>query len=797
MAREYAIRKKQASLGHQGGAQKYYQAVLRREDGRLLRGGGQYVSDLQAPGLLVAAILRSPHAHARTEVVDLSQAKALPGVALALSGRDLAELPPMPDASVNTTARWLDRVKPRLTFPRQRILALDEAPYVGYPIAIVAAHDRYTAEDALDLIAVEYKPLPASVDVLAACQPGAPRAHGDTEDNTLFEFRLAKGDGAQGLAAAPRRISRRFTSRRNAAVPMEGRGALAIPDTRTGALTVYTGCQQPYLLRRAISLTLGLPDSLIRVIVPDVGGGFGGKNGAYPEDVLIACVAQRLGRPVKWTEDRRENLLAMNQARDQIVDATIGFDEGGRILALQIEQWLDSGAYQPMGPVVTYQTATHILGPYDVAHLEFHGRSVMTNKAPNAPYRGAGRPEATFFMEALLDLVARDLGMDPAEVRRRNLIGSDRMPYNVTIPFRDGADVVYDSGDFPELLRTTLGAGDYDELRQRQARLRAEGRYLGLGIACYVEATGTGPFEGATIAVDGSGGLVLTTGACSQGQGHETSLAVLIGELWDVAPERVTVLLGDTGRIPFGAGTYASRTLQLVSAAAVQATTQLQDKLKRIAAGMLEANADDLELDMAERQLAVRGDPSRAVSLGQVVLATGPGWGRSGPGSEAGPQATAYYAPEQQEWASAAHLAVVEVDPETAGVRIDKYVVCHDAGRIVTPVLADGQVIGGVIQGLGGALLEEYAHDASGQPLTTSLMDYLIPTAMDSPEVDLLHIDSPSPVHPLGIKGLGEGGTVGAPAAIAGAIADALSPLGVSITELPLTAQRLFEALRR
>jgi carbon-monoxide dehydrogenase large subunit len=573
---------------------------------------------------------------------------------------------------------------------------------------------------------------------------------------------------------------------------MEGRGALAVPDSRTGALTLYTGCQQPHLLRRAAAAVLGLPEPMLRVVVPDVGGGFGGKNGAYPEDVLIALLAQRTGRPVKWTEDRRENLLAMNQARDQIIDAAVAFDDEGRILAVQAEQWLDCGAFHPIGPVVTYQTATHLLGPYDVPNMAFHGRSVATNKAPNAPYRGAGRPEATFVMEALVDAVARELGLDPAEVRRRNLVGRGAMPYNVRIPFRDGHDVTYDSGDYPELLRRVLDAGGYQALRRRQADLRREGRLLGIGLACYVEATGTGPFEGATIAIDGAGNLILTTGACSQGQGHETSLAQLVGELWGVAPERVTVLLGDTARMPYGAGTYASRTLQLVSAAAVEATQRLREKLTAAAAVLLEANPGDLELDMERRLVAVRGDPVRQVSLSQVVQATAPGWGRGGH-PEAGPQATAYYAPEQQEWASAAHLAAVEVDPETAAVSVERYVVCHDAGRILTPVLADGQVVGGVAQGLGGALLEEFAYDAAGQPLTASLMDYLIPGAMESPEVDVLHIESPSPVHPLGIKGLGEGGTVGAPAVLTNAVADAL---GTDVLDLPIAPDRLLSLLR-
>ncbi|HLG69834.1 MAG TPA: xanthine dehydrogenase family protein molybdopterin-binding subunit [Chloroflexota bacterium] len=768
----------------------YAEAVHRREDPRLLTGRGQYVSDLQAPGMLAAAILRSPHAHARIVSVDLEAARACPGVVLALSGADLAELPAMPDASGNVTPRWLNRVQPRLQWPRQRALALNEVHYAGESVAVVVARDRYAAEDALDAIHVEYEPLPVSGDPVAAAEAHAPTAHSDLADNLLFEFGVGKGAAPQAFATAPHTIRQRFRSRRNAAVPMEGRGALAVPDVRTGALTLYTGCQQPHLLRRVLAATFGLSESLVRLIVPDVGGGFGGKNGAYPEDVLISYLARRLGRPVKWVEDRRENLLAMNQGRDQVVEAAVAFDGDGRVLAVELQQWLDSGAYQPMGPVVPYQTATHLLGPYAIPNMYFHGRAVATNKPPNAPYRGAGRPEATFFMETLMDLVARELELDPAEVRRRNLIGPESMPYNVSVPFRDGADIEYDSGDYPELLRQALAEADYDELRRRQAELRGQGRLLGIGIACYVEATGTGPFEGASIAVDGSGGLVLTTGACSQGQGHETSLAEIAGELWGVPPERVKVLLGDTGRMPFGAGTYASRTLQLVSAALVDASRQLQDKLRAVAARLLEASPEDMELDMERRLLAVRGDPSRSVTLAQAVMATGPGWGRSAEG-EPGPQSTAYYAPERQEWASAAHLAVVEIEPDTGDVAIQRYVVCHDAGHVVSPVLADGQVVGGVITGLGGALLEEHVYDPSGQPLSTSLMDYLIPGAVEMPDVTVLHVETHTPVHPLNIKGLGEGGTVGAPAAIAGAISDALAPFGLTVADLPVSPERL------
>jgi carbon-monoxide dehydrogenase large subunit len=763
----------------------------RKEDGRLLAGRGQYVSDLRAPGMLAAGFVRAPHAHARMRAVDLSAARACPGVALAIAGSEAADLPPMLDASGRTTQAWLDRVKPRLHFPRIRPLARDIVRYVGEPVAVVVGRDRYAVEDAIDAARIEYEPLPPVVDVVEAAKPEAPKLHADLPDNILFDFRLGKGDAHAAIAGAPHKLSRRFRCRRNSAVPMEGRGCLAVPDERTGSLTVYTGCQQLYTLRAVIAAALGLDERLVRVVVPDVGGGFGGKNGAYPEDVAVAYAAYKLGRPIRWLEDRRENLLSMNQGRDQVLDATIAFDGEGRALALQVEQWLDSGAYQPLGPVVTYQTATHVLGPYQVPNLDFHGRSVATNKAPNAPYRGAGRPEAAFIMDALLDDVARELRLDPAVVRERNLVPARALPYNVGIPFRDGADVVYDSGDYPELLRRCLEAGEYRRLRQRQSELRRQGRFIGLGISCYVEATGTGPFEGATVALDPDGNLLLMTGACSQGQGHETSLAEIMSELWDVPPERINVLLGDTGRIAYGAGTYASRTLQLVSAAVVEATAKLHDKLRGFAAGLLEANPSDLQLDLAQRVVHVRGDSGRAVSLAQLARAAGPGWGTGGP-ADPGLQATAYYAPESQEWASAAHLAVVEVDPETGGVTLERYVICHDAGRIVSPVLADGQMVGGVATGVGGALLEELAFDESGQPLTTSLMDYLLPAAVESPLVDVLHLEIPSPVHPLGIKGLGEGGTVGAPAAIANAVADAV---GVEVTDLPVTPERLWRLL--
>ncbi|MDE3076243.1 MAG: xanthine dehydrogenase family protein [Chloroflexota bacterium] len=781
------------------------QSLLRREDPRLLMGNGQYVTDIQAPGLLHAGILRSPHARARINGIELAGARQAPGTVLALAGGDLRDAEALPDARSRLTVRWLDRVHPRLQFPSEPLLATGEVHYAGEPVAVVVGESRYAVEDALEAIEVHYQPLPAVMDVEAASQAGSPRVHEALNDNVLFEFRVQKGDAASAMAGSSRTLRRRFRCHRNAAVPMEGRGLVAIPDIRTGALTIYSGTQTPHSLRRSVAECLSLPEGMIRVIVPDTGGGFGGKNTVYPEDILLPYLALRLGRPVKWVEDRRENLLSMTQGRDQVIDATVAFQDDGRITAVQVEQWLNCGAFEPTGPVVTYQTATHLLGPYEIEHLDFVGRSVATNKPPQAPYRGAGRPEATFVMESLVDAVARALGLDPAVVRRRNLISAARMPYNVGLPFRDGNDIVYDSGNFPELLRRVLAEAGYEGLRREQAEGRASeaasdraAPYLGIGLACYVEATGTGPFEGASISLDAGGRLTISTGACSQGQGQEVTLAQIVGELWQVDPDRVTVLLGDTGRIDFGAGTYASRTLQLVSAAAADASLKLRQKLCRLAAGMLEANPADLQVDLQHRRVAVQGDASRAVALAELARAAAPGWGSGGPGeTEPGLQATAYVAPSSQAWASAAHLAVVEVHPDTAAVQVKRYLVCHDAGKVVNPLLAEGQIVGGVAQGLGGALMEEVVHDGAGQPLSASLMDYVIPTATDVPDVELSHLETLSPLHAFGIKGLGEGGTVGAPAAIANAIADALSPLGIEVSTLPVTPRRVFELLQQ
>ena len=747
--------------------------------------------------MLAAGFLRSPYARARIRPIDLDAARRARGIVLALSGSDLADIRPLPDMGSRLTKRWLDRVRPRTQFPRQRLLAEELTHWVGEPVAVVVGGDRYLVEDALDAIAVDYEPLEPVVDLRRAAHPDAPKVHPELEDNVIFDFEVALGDAAGAFATAERTLRRRIRSGRNAAVPLECRVTAAVPNVRTGELTVYSGTQTPHTLRRTTAECLGMPESAIRVIVPDVGGGFGGKNSVYPEEVLVAYLARRLGRPVKWVEDRRENLLSMTQGRDQDIEAEAAFDGDGRVLAVRVNQWLDCGAYEPQGPVVTYQTFTHLLGPYRIRHLQFHGRSVATNKAPQAPYRGAGRPEAVLVMESLMDGVASELSLDPAEVRQRNLIGPQALPYNVGIPFRDGNDVVYDSGNYPELLNRVLDTAGYHSLRSQQAeRRKLGGKLLGIGLACYVEATGTGPFEGAAISIDPSGEVTLATGGCSQGQGHEISLAQVVAELWMIEPERVRVVLGDTAHIAYGAGTYASRTLQLVSAAAVEASANLREKLRLLAAGLLEATADDIDVDLQNRRLAVKGDPSRAVSLAQVARAAAPGWGSTGAGDGAGLQATAYFAPSTQAWASAAHLALVEVDPAHATVIVKRFLVCHDAGRVINPLLAEGQIVGGVATGLGGALLEEVVYDEAGQLLTGTLMDYLIPAATDVPNVELDHIETLNPNHPLGVKGLGEGGTVGAPAAIARAIADALQPLGVDVDTLPVTPERLFRLLQ-
>jgi aerobic carbon-monoxide dehydrogenase large subunit len=773
-------------------------SLLRREDRRLLTGQGQFIADLELPRLLHAAFVRSPLAHARIRAVDLSRAAAAPGVVLALSGADLLRLlPPVPDTQLLLPSKWTSLVQHEFHNPQQPLLAHDKVRHVGEAIAVVIAESRYAAEDAAGLVATEFEELPAVVSAEAALAEGAPIIHEHLRTNLLGAFSIAKGDVDGALSRAPHRLRRRFYHHRYAAMPIECRGVVAAYDQRTDSVTIWSATQVVHWVRREAAAILGLPEARVRCVALDVGGGFGVKGHVYPEDLLIPFLARRLGRPVRWLEDRHEHLLCSAHSRDQVHEVEIGFDGDGHILALRDDFTVDCGAWNPIGAGVPYNTAAHLTGPYKIDHLAVSGRTAATNKVPNSAYRGAGRPEAAFAMERITDLVASDLGLEPAEIRRRNMIRADEMPYRAGILYRDGEPIVYDSGDYPAGLQQALEAiGGVDAFRQHQHEAREDGRYLGLGIGCYVEGTGVGPFEGAVVRIDPSGKVYVSSGACPQGQGMETIFAQVVADTWKVDPDDVVICLADTAGISMGLGTIASRSTVTLSAAIHHASDRLRQKAFAIAANLLECAPADLEL--RDGGIGVVGVPGAEVSLAKLAQAARPGWDHGRPeGVEAGLEETYYWEPPTVTWSYAAHVAIVEVDPEIGRVRIDKYVITHDCGVVVNPLLVEGQIAGGTAQGIGGILLEELAYDEGGQLLAGSLADYLVPTADDIPDMIMIHQHSPSPLNPLGVKGVGEGGAVAPPAAIANAICDALSPFGVEFNATPIKPEQIVQAIRR
>ncbi|HEV2303393.1 MAG TPA: xanthine dehydrogenase family protein molybdopterin-binding subunit [Stellaceae bacterium] len=764
-------------------------SLLRREDERLLKGQGAFVADFVLPGMLHAAFLRSPVAHARIRAVDLARAKAAPGVAFVMSGVELARrVPPVPDSQLVLPRKWTTQVQHSFRNPRQPLLAHDKLRHVGEAVAVVVADSRYAAEDAAELIRLDLEPLAPVVDPEAALRPGAPILHEQFDTNLIGSFRIEKGAVEEALAAAPKRLQRRFYTHRYSAVPMECRGVAASFDPRTQTMTIWSATQVVHWLRREAAGILGLPESRVRALALDVGGGFGGKGHVYPEDLLIAFLAREIGRPVRWLEDRHEHLLAATHSRDQLHDVAVGFDGEGRILGFRDDFILDCGAWNPIGAGIAYNTAVHLPGPYKIPNFAASARIATTNKAPNSAYRGAGRPEAAFAMERAIDLIARECALEPAEVRRRNMVATAEMPYSVGLAYRDGEPIVYDSGDYPAALEQALAAvGGLAGFRDRQRRARGEGRSLGLGIAAYVEGTGVGPFEGATVRIDPSGKIYLASGAAPQGQGMETIFAQILADEWSVVPDDVVLSLADTAAIADGLGTIASRTTVCLSAALHHASRRLKDKVFQIAAHLLECAPADLEL--REGGVGIAGVPGGELSLKRLAAAAKPGWdnGRP-PGVEAGLEETCYWEPPTVTWSYAVHVAVVEVDRGLGHVRLEDYAIAHDCGTVVNPLLVEGQVRGGVAQGIGGALLEEFAYDGEGQLLTGSLADYLLPTATDVPDIAIVHLHSPSPLNPLGVKGVGEGGAVAPPAAIANAVCDAL---GVEINETPVKPETL------
>ncbi len=759
--------------------------IKRKEDFRLLTGRGKYAADVRLPGLLHAAILRSPHPHARIAAIRGDAARALPGVVAVITADDLGSVGRIP-------VRLGQRSGAGATACLQPPLATGTVRYVGEPVAFVVAASRYLAEDALELVEIDWDLLPVVADARRASEPGVPVLHPAAGGNVVERLTTRAGDAAGALAAADRRVHERFAVQRHTGVPMETRGLTAAHDLGTGVLTLWGVAKVPHFNRRVLADLLGYPEHLIHFIELEVGGGFGVRGEFYPEDFVVPWTAMRLGRPVQWIEDRREHLMATNHSRQQYHDVEMGVRRDGTIVALRDRFMVDLGAYiRTHGVVVPELTIALLPGPYRIPNYECEGLCVMTNKTPTGTYRGPGRYEGTFVRERLIDRVAAELGLDPADVRRRNFIGADEMPYEVGGASL-GQRTVYDCGDYLSAFEQALAAADYKAVRAEQTRARGEGRYLGIGLGCVLEKAGLGPWEYARVEVDGSGRVVVYSGVAAVGQGIETTLAQVVAEELSVAAEDVTVVHGDSARVPFGIGGFASRGAAVALPAALEAARKVRDKIFQVAASLMEAHAGDLVLESGA--VHVRGLPERAVTLRQLARAAVPG----PPGMDPGLYAAHFFEAPKMTYPYGTHVAVVEVDLATGRVALRKYVVTYDIGRAINPMIVEGQIVGGLAQGIGGALLEELVYDDQAQPLTTTFMDYLVPTAMEMPEATIVKIleETPTPLNPLGVKGVGEGGSSGAGAAIANAVADALAPLGVAIAELPLSPDRIAALLR-
>jgi carbon-monoxide dehydrogenase large subunit len=771
------------------GAKHFGARVKRLEDPALLAGRGRFVDDVKVPGLLQACFVRSPHAHAMVRGIDSETALSMPGVHAVLSADDLPEpmrRMPMPMLLPN----------PAIAISRtQTVLARDEVYYVGQPVAVVIADTRYIAEDAAAAVNVTYDVCAAVGDCRDAIRDGAPRAHSDLDSNVAARFPLAYGDIDAAFAEAAHVFEEVLWQHRGGGMALETRAVLASHDAVTDVLTVWSGTQTPHLGRSMLADLLSRNVESIRFIAPDVGGGFGPKAIFYPEEAVIPAAAQKLGRPVKWIEDRREHFLCATQERDQYWDVAIAVDAGGRILGVRGRMLHDSGAFVPWGIILPYIAAVTVPGPYVVPAFSLETIVALTNKVPTTPVRGAGRPQAVFAMERLLDRVARELQLDRAEVRRRNFIKPEQMPYAVGLLFRDGKSLIYDSGDYPKGQDEALKLASYASFRERQRKALDEGRLIGIGLGNYVEGTGLGPFEGVTVRVLPSGKVAVATGATNQGQGTRTTLSQIVAEQVGCRIEDIVMTIGDTGAIAQGVGAFASRQAVNAGCSALYAGQAVRKRIIALAARALGVDEKDIDLEDGLAIATTGNKPT--IPFGELArLAQGiPGVSLPA-GQAAGLEQTAYYAPSQAAYCSGTHVVEVEVDHMTGGVKILKYTVAHDSGRVINPMIVDGQVQGGVAHGIGNALLEWMQYDGNAQPLTTTFADYMLPMAPDVPTCAIAHVETANPLNPLGVKGAGEGGTIPAPAAIISAIEDALSPFNVHFAATPLTPERIVAALR-
>jgi carbon-monoxide dehydrogenase large subunit len=766
--------------------------IKRSEDPQMLTGRAQFVDDVDIPGMVHAAFKRSDYAHARITGIDVTAARALPGVLAVYTAADLGDyLQPSP---------LLVQPPPtqHIVFNQRTAtqLAQNKVRYVGEPIAMVVAESRYLAEDAAEQIVVDYEPLPAVVDLEAAMAPDAPLVHEDVGSNMAAHVIQTKGDYDRARAQADVIIKRRFLYDRGTAAPMEGRGVVAQFDPLARHLTVWDSTQAPIPIRNGLAGMLGLAERQVRVVAPFVGGGFGPKIMMfYPEETLVPWAAMRLGRPVKWIEDRLENFTAMTQERGQVHESEMALTKDGRILGVKDVFLHDTGAYDPYGLTVPLNTQCTLLGPYVIPDYYTEFKAVFTNKTIVTPYRGAGRQHGVFVVERLLDFAARELGLDLVEIRRRNLIPPDKFPWSNEIIFQDFTKLTYDSGNYEPILDKTLQMIGWDTFdREEGARLRAAGKRVGIGVVMYVEGTGIGPYEGARIQIEATGKVTVVTGVGTQGQGHYTSFAQIAAQQLGMPLKDVLVSTGDTGQFNWGTGTFASRGATVAGNAIHAAAVRVREKALQLASDNLEAAVEDIEL--VDGYAQVRGVPTARISLADLARKANPLRGAVQPGTEPGLEATAYFGPPMGATAAGAHALILEVDPDTCNVKIHRYVVVHDCGTVINPLILEGQVHGGVAQGLGNAFYEQLIYDENGQLLNASFMDYLLPTASDVPPIAVGHEETPSPLNPIGVKGAGEAGAIPVGPLFAQALENAFADTRLEIREIPLSPSRLWELLQ-
>jgi aerobic carbon-monoxide dehydrogenase large subunit len=767
------------------GVRYFGAAVPRIEDAELVSGRGRYLDDITLPGMAEAAFVRAVHAHAAIKAIDATAARAVPGVIAVLTAADLGiagkptpQFAPSPLLQQNRT---------------QHVLASGAVHFVGEAIAIVVADRRSTAEDAVALVEVDYDPLPVVAELATALDPGAATAHAGAPDNRLATLRAKFGDADQVFARAPHVFREHMVQHRGGCHAMECRGVIATEDP-FGQLMVWSATQAPYMVRRMLASFLGRDESTIRVAAPQVGGGFGPKAVIYAEEFAVALAAMKLARPVKWVEDRREHFLATTQQRDQIWDLEVAAGHDGRMLAVRGRCLHDNGAYAPYGLILAASTLGPFPGPYALEAVDITLEAIFTNKVATTPVRGAGRPNAAFVLERLADSIARNLKMDRSAVRRASYVRSAQMPYMTGMKGRDGSPVVYDSGDYQACLDAAQKRFGED-FRTRQESARAHGRYLGMGIASYVEDTGLPPYEGASVRVEPNGKILITTGAAGQGQGHHTIFAQIAADILDVPIERISVVSADTGRFPLGIGTIGSRVGVLGGSSVHLAATRVREKALHVAAEMLEAAEADLVLE--DGRVRVAGT-DRVLALSDIAARLGGFAAMPMPkGNEPGLAATAYHEGRATTFANGSNVCEVEVDAATGAVALKRYVVAHDCGKLINPMIVDGQIRGGVVHGIGNALHEHMRFDENAQPMTTNYGEYLLPVATDLPAIEVLHLETHSPNNPIGVKGAGEGGTIPATACVISAIEDALAPFGVVINEYPLSPERVLELIGR